>query len=203
MEKILITEYTLEEYNFQLSKALKGNINAIKSIFEMTSPLIKSSMKKYFLGNMPYEDLLQEGYLVIAKCLEDYDREKKIPFLGYAKSRLKFHYMDLGRKSIKDECDSLNREVKGREGSVELIELVEDRNSSTDGNIVKYEELLFLLKSLKVLTTRETQIIRIFYFQNKNMKEISKGLGLSYRTVVNTKTNAIKKLRRYFKLNLT
>jgi RNA polymerase sporulation-specific sigma factor len=198
MEKILKTEYTLEEYNFQLNKALKRNINAIERIFEMTTPLIKSSMKKYFLGNMPNEDLLQEGYLVIANCLEDYDREKKIPFLGYVKSKLKFYYMDLGRKSNKEECDSLNREIKGREGSVELIELVEDRNSSTDGNILKYEELLFLLKSLKLLTRRESQIIRLFYFQNKNMKEISEGLNLSYRTVVNIKTNAIKKLRSYF-----
>lgn len=103
--------------------------------------------------------------------------------------------MDLGRKSIRDECDSLNRQVKGKDGTVEVMELVKDENSSADGKILKCEEYLFLLKSLKILTSSEAQIIRLYYFQNKSMKEIARGLELSYRTVVNTKTNAIRKLR--------
>lgn len=70
MEKILKrqktkTEYTWEEVNFQLNEALKGSAKATEKIMEMTAPLIKSSIKKYFLGNMAYEDLLQEGYLII------------------------------------------------------------------------------------------------------------------------------------------
>lgn len=193
------TEYTLEEYAFQLNKALEGDLKATEKIVEMTSPLIKSSIKKYYKnyssGNIPYEDLLQDGYLIVLQCLSDYDRKKKIPFLGYAKTRLKFHYMDLGRKSIKEECDSLNRQIRGKEGTVEILDLVEDEKSSAHGNMLKCEEYLFLLKSVNLLTTREAQIIRLFYFQYKTMKEISKGLGLSYRTVVNTKTCAIKKLR--------
>lgn len=197
--KYLKTEYTLKEYSIQLDKALAGDLHSMERIFEMTTPLIKSSIKKYFFGNMAKEDLLQEGYLIIAQCLDDYDREKNIPFLGYAKTRLKFYYMDLGRKSKREECDSLNRKIHGKEGSVEIMEFVEDPSSSTDKNILKYEELIFLLNSLKVITPRETQIIRLYYFQNKNMKEISKFLGLSYRTVVNTKTNAIKKLRNQYK----
>jgi RNA polymerase sporulation-specific sigma factor len=200
MEKILKrqnikTEYTLEEFNFQLKEALEGSMQSTEKIMEMTTPLIKSSIKKYFFGNMPYEDLLQEGYLVIALCLDDYDTNKSIPFLGYARTRLKFYYMDLGRKSNRDQCDSLNRQVNGKDGSMEFMELVKDEKSSADGNILKYEEYLFLLKSLKILTTREAQIIRLYYFQNKTMKEISIGLELSYRTVVNTKTNAIRKMR--------
>lgn len=191
------TEYTLEEFDLHLKEALKGSIQATEKVMEMTSPLIKSSIKKYFLGNMDYEDLLQEGYLVIALCIEEFNPDKKIPFLGYAKTRLKFYYMDLGRKSNKDECDSLNRQVGGKDGTVEVMELVKDENSSADGNMLKCEEYLFLLKSLKVLTTREAQIIRLYYFQNKSMKEISRGLELSYRTVVNTKANAISKLRSF------
>ncbi|SHI69168.1 Sigma-70 region 2 [Dethiosulfatibacter aminovorans DSM 17477] len=191
------TEYTLEEFDFQLKEALNGSIQATEKVMEMTSPLIKSSVKKYFFGSMTYEDLLQEGYLVIAQCLEDYDTDKSIPFLGYARTRLKYYYMDLGRKSNKDECDSLNRQVGGKDGTVEVMELIKDENSSADGNILKCEEYLFLLKSLKILTTREAQIIRLYYFQNKSMKEISRGLELSYRTVVNTKANAISKLRSF------
>ncbi|SHJ72872.1 RNA polymerase sporulation-specific sigma factor [Dethiosulfatibacter aminovorans DSM 17477] len=188
-------EYSQEEFNCQLERVLEGSMQAMEQIMEMTTPLIKSSIKKYFLGNMPYEDLLQEGYLVIAECLDDYDPDKQVPFLGYAKTRLKFYYMDLGRRSNKDECDSLNRQINGKEGAVEVMELVEDESSSAEGNLLKCEEYLFLLKSLKILTARESQIIRLYYFQNKTMKEIASGLELSYRTVVNIKTGAIKKLR--------
>ena len=202
MEKILKKqntkiEYTLEEFDFQLKEALKGRIQATEKVMEMTTPLIKSSIKKYFLGKMDYEDLLQEGYLVIALCIEEFKPDKKIPFLGYAKTRLKFFYMDLGRKTNRDECDSLNRQVSGKDGIVEVMELVKDKNSSADGNILKCEEYLFLLKLLKILTTREAQIIRLYYFQNKSMKEISRGLELSYRTIVNIKANAISKLRNF------
>ena len=189
------TKYTLEEFNFHLKQSLEGSLESRERIMYMSTPLIKSSIKKYFLGNISYEDLLQEGYLIIAECLNDYIQDKNVPFLGYAKTRLRFYYMDLGRKSNREECDSLNRHVVGKEGSVEVIELLEDTNASAEDKIVKYEEYLFLLKSLKILTRRETQIIRLYYFQNKTMKEISNGLELSYRTVVNIKTSAIKKLR--------
>lgn len=77
-------EYTLEEYAFQLNKALEGDLKATEKIVEMTSPLIKSSIKKYYKnyssGNIPYEDLLQDGYLIVLQCLSDYDRKRKYPF---------------------------------------------------------------------------------------------------------------------------
>jgi len=38
-------------------------------------------------------------------------------------------------------------------------------------------------------------VLKMYYFEDMGMKDIAKDLGLAYRTVVNTKTNGLEKLR--------
>lgn len=186
------------EFSSCLEKSLKGDLQSMEKIMEMLTPLIKSSIKKYFLGDLSMEDLLQEGYLKIIECIKTFDETKGIPFLGYIKPSLRFMYMDLGRKTIKEEHESLNKPLNSENDNIELLDLIEDDAASTEMKLIDIEELNFLNNILTNLSNRELQVIKLCYYENKNMLEISEQLGISYRTVVNTKVNAIKKLRSYY-----
>jgi RNA polymerase sporulation-specific sigma factor len=50
------------------------------------------------------------------------------------------------------------------------------------------------MKALAKLTPREKQVILLNLVENKNMHVVAKELGIAYRTVVNTKTNALRRL---------
>ncbi|MFO7886717.1 MAG: sigma factor-like helix-turn-helix DNA-binding protein, partial [Eubacteriales bacterium] len=90
---------------------------------------------------------------------------------------------------------SLNSHIDMGEGSVELIDTLVDENVDIEGNFVKKSEFHNLILALDLLTNRESQIIRMYYFENIGMKDIARKLGLAYRTVVNTKVNGVEKLR--------
>ena len=61
--------------------------------------------------------------------------------------------------------------------------------------IIEKEEKYLLLESLNSLTKRQKQVIVDYYINKLSIDEIAEKLGVSYRTVVNTKTTAIKKLK--------
>ncbi len=190
---------SLEVFNRWLDKARKGDVGAMEKVMEMLTPLVTASAKKYFLGDMPYEDLMQEGYLVIAECVDQFDASRGIPFLGYVKTTLRFHFMDMGRKAIKEQCDSLNRSVKSANGDITLMDVIADEEASADGAMLHDEKMKALMQGIKTLSPRELQVISLNYYVGLNMIEVARELGIAYRTVVNTKVHALRKLEAYLR----
>ncbi|MBV1756298.1 MAG: sigma-70 family RNA polymerase sigma factor [Dethiosulfatibacter sp.] len=188
-----------EVFNRWLDKARKGDVRAMEKVMEMLTPLVTASAKKYFLGDMPYEDLMQEGYLVIAECVDQFDASRGIPFLGYVKTTLRFHFMDMGRKAIKEQCDSLNRSVKSADGNITLMDVIADEEASADGAMLQDEKMKALMLGIKILSPRELQVISLNYYVGLNMIEVARELGIAYRTVVNTKVHALRKLEAYLR----
>ena len=188
-----------ELFNKWLVKAKNGDVDAMKKVMEILTPLVTSSAKKYFLGDMPYEDLMQEGYLVIAECVDRFDAEKGIPFLGYVKATLRFHFMDLGKQSVKDRWDSLDRPIANAVGDISLMDVIPDEEASADGAMLHDEKMKALMEGIKTLSPRELQVISLNYYVGLNMIEIARELGIAYRTVVNTKVHALRKLESYLR----
>lgn len=198
-EKQLNKKNSQEAFYGRLDKARSGDAEAMEQVMEMLTPLVTSSAKKYFLGDMPYEDLMQEGYLVIGECVDRFDADKGIPFLGYVKATLRYHFMDLGRKSVKEQCDSLNRTIKSAEGEITLMDVIADEEASADGAMLHDEKMKALMEGIKTLSPRELQVISLNYYVGLNMIEIARELGIAYRTVVNTKVHALRKLEAYLR----
>lgn len=188
-----------ELFNRWLDKAKNDDVKAMEIVMEMLTPLVISSARKYFLGDMPYEDLMQEGYLVIAECMDQFDDDRGIPFLGYVKTMLRFHFMDLGRKTIKEQCDSLDRPIKSADDDITLMDVIADEEASADGAMLHDEKMKALMQGIKTLSPRELQVISLNYYVGLNMIEVARELGIAYRTVVNTKVHALSKLEAYLR----
>ncbi|AFS77307.1 RNA polymerase sigma factor, sigma-70 family [Gottschalkia acidurici 9a] len=162
-----------------------------EEILEDLKPLIISSIKKYYNNYQMYDDLIQEGYEVILTILQEKKLESGKHFLGYIKNALRFHYLD--KHKIKESSISINHNISDGE-NLELVDMLEDPNLTQDNIIVKKEEQRELWNSLLELTERQRDIVILFYVEEKSINYIAKKLGISYRTVVNTKTTALKKL---------
>jgi DNA-directed RNA polymerase specialized sigma subunit len=61
------------------------------------------------------------------------------------------------------------------------------------------EKMKTLAKGIKTLSPRELQVISLNYYVGLNMCEIAHELGIAYRTVVNTKVHALRKLEAYLR----
>lgn len=170
----------------------EGDIQSKEALLLKLKPLILNSIKRYYNRIDLYDDLIQEGYEIILKGVENYDFKRKTRFLGYIKLLLKYNYLD---KHKEEPVGSLNIEVG--EKRTEIIDLIEeDQNSDPMIKSIDKETSQQLSKALNLLGKRQKEIVVYFYIHRLSMLEISHMLDISYRTVINTKTIAIKKLRK-------
>ncbi len=174
------------------SQSKRGDKNSKEELLTRLRPLILTSIRKYYNKRNMYDDLIQEGYIVVLQAIEDYDESRGTNFLGYVKMHLRFYYLNMNRK-VKHSI-SLNI-FTGKNDSIELIDMIADGGVNVDDIVLKKESLQELWTSLSSLAKRQKEVIYLFYIENMSMVEISKKLQISYRTVVNTKTKAIKNLK--------
>ena len=181
-----------EELNELLAKAKLGDKKSKQKILELLYPLIISSIRRYYNKSNEYEDLIQGGREVILYCINNFDETKGVHFLGYIKTRLRYFYLNKHNEKL---TISLNAKV-GEDNEEEIVDLLKSDIENPLEWLLRLEEKMILQDALSTLTTRQGEIIIDFYFENLTLDEISKKLDISYRTVVNTKTAALNKLRK-------
>ena len=81
------------------------------------------------------------------------------------------------------------------DGDMELIDLLVSEDRGPLELILDTEQSQLLEGILGGLTKRQRDVVQLFYLEKMKIEDIGILLGVSYRTVVNTKTRAMEKLR--------
>lgn len=180
-----------DEFGDLVIRAKEGDSDAAADVLDRLKPLLISSIRRYFNDYRQYDDLLQDGNLMVIECLNDFDPSKGVHFLGYIKSKLRFMYLNKHKIRVHS---SLNKTIG--EGSVEILDLLVSEESHILQVLVDDEDLNLLNAAMDVLTKRQREVIELHYIEAINMVDIAVLLGVSYRTVINTKVVSLDKLKR-------
>ena len=179
-------------WNKLVEEARKGNKEAMEEIIIKLQPLIISSIKKYYNNGKEYNELIQDGNLMILESLKDYNPNIGVHFLGYIKLNLKYLYLNKHKRKIHL---SLNEPIG--DGELEIMDLlISDEKNALD-ILLEDEMNLKLKEALEKLTERQREIVILYYVNNMSIDDIKNKLGISYRTVVNIKTKALGNLRKW------
>lgn len=180
-----------QEWKILIDQAKEGDLMAKEEVLKRLLPLIIKSIQSYYNRRQFFEDLIQEGNLCILEAIENYDPTKGVYFLGYAKTQLMYLYLNKNKERIHL---SLNTKI-GEGKEEEFINTIESGDPQALETMIKEENLKDLRDSLHYLTQRQKQVIIFFYLEKRTIDQIGQSLGVSYRTVVNTKTRALVKLK--------
>lgn len=171
----------------QLIKNSKDEQTRLQLV-EALNPLIISSIRKYCPIKEEFEDLMQDGKMIVLECIETYQEEKG-HFLNYVKNYLKYYYLDTLKYLVKYESKNT---------LFEMDEEIEDENNIEE--TIENKELgKELYSAIKELTERQRTILIMYYVENKTHAEIAEKLNIKIRTVINTKTRAIEIIRTKMK----
>ena len=181
-----------KDFNKRFKKAREGDVKSVEGILEDLHPLIITSIKRYYYKTDLFDDLIQDGRLLILECIKNYDESKGVYFLGYVKSKLKYLY--LNKHKEKRELLILNKKGNNNEDD-DFIDLLESGDNSILDQIIELEEGKTLRQAILKLPKRQRQVIISYFYQGLSIKEISDKYNIAYRTVVNVKAAALKKLR--------
>ena len=144
-------------------------------------PLIKSIASKYKGKGVPFEDLIQEGFLGLLEAEKRFDLSKKAKFSTYAFYWIKKKILEAIQK---EKIQSLN--------SVELKEeilkspIIEKTYESRDLDISSLN---------KNLSSLEQKIFRLHFQQEKTLSQIAKELGIRREKVRQTKYLLLRKIK--------
>lgn len=186
-----------EELEKALLKAKAGDVDSKEQILNELYPLIISSIKRYYNRIFDFDDLLQEGRIVILECINNFDETKGVYFLGYVKTMLKYYFLDKHKVKM---MLSLNEKV-GSEDEEELVDLLESDVEDASEVLVRLEENNQLTQALTSLTIRQREIVIEYYYEGLTIDQIAEKFGIKYRTVVNTKIVALEKMKRQLRGN--
>lgn len=181
-------------FNKLVQRAKEGEVEAVEEVVKRLQPLLVASIRRYYNKKDQYQDLMQDGNLTILESIREYDSKKGVYFLGFVKSKIKYLYLNKHREKY---CSSLNEKVG--DGDLEIIDLLEEEEVDFLGGLIQEEDRRQLARALEGLTKRQGQIIDLFYQEKMTLGEIADRLGISYRTVVNLRVNALAKLRDQIK----
>ena len=176
-----------------VARAKGGDQEASEELIRRLQPLLISSIRRNYNNYREYEDLMQDGNLMILKSLGDYDEDRGVHFLGFIQSRLKFMYLN---KHKERSHDSLNKSKNGKDEDQDLLPSMEPEALDI---LIQEETGDKLGEALDKLTLRQRQLIGYFYLEEMKLEDIASLLGISYRTVVNTKKQALDKMRKTLK----
>lgn len=181
-----------DEFNNVVDNARNGDLESIADILHRLRPLILAQIKRYYNKRDIYEDLLSQGNLVVLDALNSFDDSRGVKFLGYVKCQLMYAFLDRHKEKT---YVSLNSPISD-EGSGEMIDRLVSEDSGPLELFLTLEKNTQLYMALNSISKRQKEVIILFYIERKSIPEIAKILGVSYRTVVNTKTNGLKKMKK-------
>jgi len=160
-----------------------------KTILGKAHPLIVSSISKYALSKDEFEDLYQEGAIVILESLEKYDESKGVDLFCYLKMQLKFYYLNYGRYNKK--TISIYEPIG--EG-IEIADTLVDESGYIEDSILSSIEVKEAYKALMSLSYEERYIVKESIMRHRTLDDLAKELGMSRTTLFRRRKNAIKRI---------
>lgn len=171
------------------AKARDGE--AMATIAMELEGMIKSTVQRIQPFSHDRENLIGEGFLILMECIDDFDEDRGVPFPFYFRKRLRYFLMDDLKRTLRYDF----RPIDDGEDFPSDDDVAEEALGEE-----RARELAAMLGSL---SAREEQVIRLFYYGSLSLSEIAGFMGLSYQTVANTKSRALKKLRGVYEAGQT
>lgn len=200
-----ISAYTKEislsnEELFKIYFEDKSNIQLRNQIALKNFNLIPYSIKKhglYLNGINEYEELLQEGFIILLEAIDNFNLELGFKFSSYAVKCLQ----SISRSKLDYNKDiSLDEPTVDEDGGITLLDTIVDFNVDVEKLIVEKQFLRQLEVQLEHnLNSLEINVIKYSYGIGKSAKsnvEISDLLGIKRNEIPSIKRRAIKKLNK-------
>ena len=159
----------------------KTNKIRMEKLYQDYLPIIKSIASKYKDEGVPFEDLVQEGFLGLLEAEKKFDASKGAKFSTYAFYWVKKRILDAVRKEKIQTLYSveLNEEI------LENLP-VEKTHENNDLDISSFN---------KILSSLEQEILNLHFWEGKTLSQISKDLGISREKVRQIKQLLIRKIK--------
>lgn len=176
-----------------LLSAKNEDISSIEKLTEEFTPLIKSLCNKTYLTNYTKEDLQEECYLTLLKCIKTYNPESH-RFVAYATNAIKNNLNYLIRKNL------IHKEITSQDcltstGSLEHLNL--SSRDKIDEELLHSHTKKSILEAIETLTNEEKELFIYVLLKKNTLKSYSELKNISYSKTSKIKSKVLKTITNY------
>lgn len=165
---------------------MKISLENSKQIIDAYMPLIIANARRF--SALDYEEVVDESRMLLIDAILEYD-ELKGTFGNYLKQKLYYHFLDECKKEQIASLDDFDKDGNP------LIDSIED-NYNLEKDLEEREKYKELYIAIENLPDDLRNIIVGKYFLAMTNDELAKKTGLSYKTIANKASIALKILRK-------
>lgn len=164
---------------------MKITLDNSEKILAAYKPLILKTVKQF--GAFEEEESIDEAKMILIDAIETYD-DKKGTFGTYLKNLLRYHFLD---KAKLPKARSIYEEDKEKNSIIDLLEAEEN----TEEIIMAEEKKKEILENLEKINKKNSQILKLKFYQDLTHKEIGQIMNISTKTVFNRISMGLKEMR--------
>ena len=196
--------HTQEQLDELVARAQEGDEVALAELFESyrgrLGKMINLRMDGRLKARVAVSDVLQESFVDLAKQLDNYVKDPKLPFFLWlrrmtAQRLAKFHRDHLGRQKR-----SVIREVQQivatpEASSIFMAEHLAGQFSTASEQAVRKETRLQTQKAIEELSETDREILALRHIESLTNQEIAIELEIAESAATNRYVRAIRRLR--------
>jgi len=167
-----------------LHEIREGNHEALGLMFEKYKHLIAKNIGQFQLG-YEYDDMMQEGYMILYKSITSFDMAERKTFTKYFELNLRRKFITI-----------VSKRVRRTEIFYQHQNYIYEHNHRTSSNSVYYP--LYLEEIAKILTKKEYLVYTLRELKNFSIEYIHSNYHLSNKTIYNSLHRAKAKIKAHF-----
>ena len=149
-------------------------------------PLMIANARRF--SYFEYDEVLDISRMILIEAISEYDQNKGT-FGNFLKQKLYYYFLDQSKKQRPMSLDQVDHE-----GGAIVDSLESDYDLEEE--LVNKEKYKNLYSSIDKLPDDLKAIVIDKYFLGMTNGQIAEKMGLSYKTIANKSTMALKKLRK-------
>lgn len=188
-----------------LSRARGGDQDALDEIFarhrDRLRRVIEVRLDRRLQGRVDASDVVQDGFLDVARRLEEYLREPRLPLflwlrLVVGERLLKIHRQHLGAQMRDAGREvSIFREALPAASSAALAAQLLGQYTSPTQAVVRAERMLRLQEALNALEPIDREMLALRHFEELTRAEAAQALGIEEAAASKRYLRALKRLK--------
>ncbi len=206
---------------------MKVSVEQKQQIILENTALVKKVASKIFFklprdAGIEFDELVNTGIIGLIKAIDKFD-ENKAKFSTYAYIKIRGEILDYlrslhimprsMREKIKKEKEegkdiplsnlaimiSMDKAISSEDESMRLIDVMVSDDIGPEEQAISSQVGDLLVEAMEQLSEKEKRTLQMFFFEEREPKEIAHSLGISQSRVSQIKTQAIKKLKMILK----
>jgi RNA polymerase sigma-70 factor, ECF subfamily len=193
------------EVTLLIERARRGDPEALNEIFvchrDRLRRMVKLRLDHRLQGRIDASDVIQDAYLEVARRLENYLREPKLPLFLWLRLVVGERLLKLHRHHLGTQMRDAGREVSLYQGalpaasSAALAAQLLGKHTSPTEPVVRAERLLRLQEALNSLDPIDCEVLSLRHFEELSREETAQVLGIEESAASKRYIRALKRLK--------